>query len=617
MHLVTHDDLLGIRAAGAPALSPDGSAVAFTISDSWATGRRPRSQIWLAPLAGGAPRPLTGGPQSDREPRWSPDGGRLAFLSDRGAGGEMRVHLLTPATGRIEPVVCPAGDVVDFQWSADGSALAVLLRPTSPAPAKDPICFEAEPRPSRVWVVPLGGGEARAVTPPDLHVWEFDWSPDGARFALISSATPYEWSWYQTRLTLAGPGGLTMLHDPGRRQLARPLWSPDGATIAFLSAALSDRGSVGADLWTVPAAGGEARDLTAGYGGSVTWMEWRSATELLLLAYEGFETVLATLQPGAAPRVLNRGEFAAGPRFQPCFSRAGALLALSREDCQRPADIWTFSAAAGWQQLTDLNPQVREWAVPATEVVRWRSFDDQVIEGMLTLPPDGRAPYPLIVSPHGGPTSCTHRRFVQGWNQLLAARGYAVLQPNFRGSTGRGLAFSEANLGDLGGGDWRDIEAGVDALVASGVADPERLGFGGWSYGGFLTAWAVTRTRRYRAAVMGAGIANWLSFHGRSYLQTWDQIYLQGDPYTSDNYRRWSPIHHVDNVKTPVLIVHGEKDGDVPVGQSYEFHRALAERGVPAELVVYPREPHGLREPAHLRDLWTRIEGFYAGHLGV
>lgn len=623
MRPLNHDDLLGLRIAGAPALSPDGRSAAFAVSEGFTSGRRAaRSHIWLAPTGGGTALPLTGGPQSDHTPRFSPDGRHLAFLSDRAEarGGVHRLYLLDPASGRIEAIPCPPGDVKDYQWSADGQSLAVLLQ--APAKASDPIRFEAEPRYWRLWTLRLDGSEARPVTPEGVQVWEFDWSPDGRRFALLTASAPYEWSWYQTKLAVvdAAGGPVSTLHDPGYRQLARPHWSPDGSRIAFLSAAWSDRGSIGGDLWVIPAAGGTAQDLTAGFAGSVTWMEWETGESLLALAYAGFETVLVSIAHGRAPEVRLRGEFAALPRMWPRFSLVGDLIALSREDTARPGDVWVHSALGGWRQLTDLNPQVRSYDLGRADVFTWQSFDGQSIQGLLVLPPGERTgrPLPLIVNPHGGPTSCTHRRFHQGWGQLLAARGFAVFQPNYRGSTGRGLAFSESNLGDMGGGDWRDIMAGTDALGAAGIADPARLGFGGWSYGGFLTAWAVTQTNRFKAAVMGAGIANWLSFHGRSYLQTWDQIYLQADdPYRSEAYRQWSPIYGVDRVQTPTLIVHGEQDGDVPVGQSYEFHRALLERGIETELVVYPREPHGLHEPEHQRDLWTRIAGWFERHLGV
>jgi len=626
MRPITHDDLLGVRSASDVALSPEGTQIAFTLSDNWISGtKNPRSAIWVVPASGGAPTPITGGPQCDRLPRWSPDGKRLAFLSDRTepAAGTLRLHIYALATGRIEAVACPAGSVKDFQWSTSGKELAVLLEPKSDEPnGTDPTCFEARPHYWRVWVLSLRGAETRPVTPEGVQVWEFDWSRDQRSFALLTSQTPFEWSWYQAKLSIiaADGGPLRTVYEPGHRQLARPLFSPDGNRVAFLSSSWSDRGFVAGDLLTVPVAGGQARNLTPEYMGSVSWMEWSEKDSLLALASEEFDTVLIAVGMDGSRQERARGHFAGVPRAQPAFSRVGNLLAIGREDAARPTDLWTLridATGAQWRQLTDLNPQTAHVAVGQSQIFRWRTFDGQELEGLLTLPvgyqPGQR--YPVVVNPHGGPTGRTALRFIPSWQQFLPIHGCAVFQPNFRGSTGRGVAFAEANLGDMGGGDFQDIMTGVDALIAAGIADPNRLGFGGWSYGGFLSAWAATQTDRFKCIMMGAGIANWLSFHGRSYLQTWDELYLKANPYTGDAYTRWSPIFYVDRVKTPVLILHGEKDGDVPVGQSYEFHRALVERGVRTELVVYPREPHGFREPAHQRDLWTRVLGWYTYYL--
>lgn len=626
MRPITHDDALGVRSVTDVALGPDGKQIAFALTDNWISGlKNPRSALWLLPTVGGSAAPITGGPQCDRLPRWSPDGKRLAFLSDRSdpAGGAMRLHLYTLATGHIEAVACPAGSVKDFKWSASGTEIAVLLESKSDDGngGSDPVCFEARPHYWRVWVLALRDGQPKAVTPEGQQVWEFDWSPDQRSFVLLTSQTPFEWSWYQTRLAIVDMDGgpLRTLFTPGHRQLARPLFSPDGIQVAFLCSSWSDRGHVAGDLWSVPAAGGAAANLTPGYAGSISWMEWESRDTLLTLATEDFDSVIASVGTDGSRHDHARGEFVCAPRAQSAFSRVGNLVAVGRDDATHPADVWTLTLGDGgeWRQLTDLNPHIAHVAMGQPQVFRWRTFDGLELDGLLTLPlgyqPGQR--YPVVVNPHGGPTSRTAHRFTPGWQQFLAVHGCAVFQPNFRGSTGRGVAFAEANLGDLGGGDFQDIMAGVDALVAAGIADPERLGFGGWSYGGFLSAWAATQTNRFKCIMMGAGIANWLSFHGRSYLQTWDELYLKGNPYTGDVYARSSPIHHVDRVKTPVLIVHGEKDGDVPVGQSYEFHRALVERGVRAELVVYPREPHGFREPAHLRDLWTRVLGWFTYYL--
>jgi len=273
-----------------------------------------------------------------------------------------------------------------------------------------------------------------------------------------------------------------------------------------------------------------------------------------------------------------------------------------------------------WKQLTNAIPNLHDFTLGEQEIITWTSRDGWMIHGVLIKPVgyEKEKRYPLIVNPHGGPTSLISNGFLgMGlWGQLLAARGYAVFFPNFRGSTGFGLKFAEANVGDMGGIDFQDIEAGVDSLIERGIADPERLGIGGWSYGGFMTCWTVTQTDRYRAAVMGAGISNWLSFHGNSHLHTWDANHYDTNPYEQNGlYAKFSGMNYVSRVKTPTLILHGELDRDVPPEQSYQFYRALHDHGVETELVIYPREGHGISEKKHWLDLHRRIAAWYDKHL--
>jgi dipeptidyl aminopeptidase/acylaminoacyl peptidase len=303
-------------------------------------------------------------------------------------------------------------------------------------------------------------------------------------------------------------------------------------------------------------------------------------------------------------------------------------LAVAREDGGRPRDIWTFDLGAagltsaradredaGWRRLTHLHRAFDAIQLGPVCETRWTAPDGQPMQGLLVHPPSGEPPFPLVVQVHGGPANAWPWRCPMGWHDwghLLAAQGFLVLLPNPRGSFGWGTAFTEANLGDMGGRDWLDILAGVDHLVARGLADATRLGIGGWSYGGFMTAWAVTQTDRFRAAVMGAGISNWVSFHGTADIPQWDRVFWQADPYERDGvYRRFSPVTHVANVKTPTLILHGEDDVIVPVSQAKEFHRALKDHGVETQLVTYPRQGHPIQEKKHQRDLLERVVEWY------
>jgi dipeptidyl aminopeptidase/acylaminoacyl peptidase len=309
------------------------------------------------------------------------------------------------------------------------------------------------------------------------------------------------------------------------------------------------------------------------------------------------------------------------PRFS--LSRDERRVAVVRSAPAEARNIWSgelSGAEISWKRLTDSVPHLSKFALGDQEIVRWKSQDGRNIQGILIKPVGyqrGRR-YPLIVCPHGGPSSLVANGFlsVGYWGQLLAARGFAVFLPNFRGSTGFGLKFAEANVGDLGGMDFQDIESGVDMLIEKGLADPKRLGIGGWSYGGFMTCWAITQTQRYKAAVMGAGVSNWLSFHGNSHLHTWDANHYNASPYADGGpYEKFSAIYYVDRVTTPTLILHGELDRDVPSEQAYQFYRALRDHGVETELVIYPREGHGVSEKKHVLDIHRRIAEWYKSYL--
>ncbi len=370
----------------------------------------------------------------------------------------------------------------------------------------------------------------------------------------------------------------------------------------------------GGDLHVVRATGGGARNLTAGITCSVNTAAWAPDGQALLYdAYDDNEVSVGIVDPGAdgggRPRRLWRGPYSLG--FDGLnVARDGAAFAVVRSAAREPHEVWLGRARDGavdWRQLSQLQPVGREASAAEYEDVRWTGPDGLAIGGLLMRPPGIDGPAPLVTIVHGGPTAMTSHGFalrgLAALAPLLAARGIAVFMPNYRGSNGRGVAFAEANRGDMGGGDFADIMAGVEHLVQGGVADPGRLGIGGWSYGGFMTMWAVTQTGRFKAAVAGAGIANWLSFHGASILHAWDRIFYDADPYDPDGpYARRSPVLWSAAARNPTLILHGEADRDVPADQSREFFRALRDRGVETRLVIYPGAGHGPHEPRHVRD---------------
>ena len=638
--VLTPEDVLGFKSVTDAQLSPDGELVAFVVGVSSVVDTKyPKSGIWVVPTAGGEPRPLTTGPRSDTMPRWSPDGQTLAFLSDREENGVRRLYLLPRSGGEALRLPPDDGDTPTAQgldaiaWSPDGGRIAYLRRDADTEEEKkrkeekdDHVEFEKEPKYTRLHVVIVKTGETRRVSPDGLQVWEHCWSPDGEKLAVVASDLPYEQAWYTCRLAaLSLDGGDARTIHSAKRQVARPMWSPDGSQVAFLSSNWSDRGITPGAVFVAPAEGGEAREVSSGHRASAVSLEWSDDSQRLLTAAHELGGIgLAEIDVAAGRRTSLWHGDASFWEGGSIFSTDGhGNVAVVREGPTVPPDVWLARRGAGgvkWERLTRLHAEAADLDIGDTTTVHWKGADSWEMQGLVIRPVgSGGGPYPMVTMVHGGPTGAHKYQYHAAGRgfQLLAARGIAVFLPNPRGSTGWGLEFAESNIGDMGGKDWEDIQAGIDHCVAEGIADPERLGIGGGSYGGFMTAWAVTQTDRFRAGVMLAGVTDWRSFHGRSYLCDWDAIhYGDADPWDPDGtYRRFSPITFVKRARTPTLILHGEQDGDVPVEQSYLFYRALKDLGVETELVVYPREHHGFVERNHKLDQLRRTTEWFVDRL--
>lgn len=630
-------------------LSPDGRRVAFVVADGWRPpGRSPASELLVVPASGGGARRVAADRRTVRMPRWRPGGSAPSRSRRSGphsqgpsvslAFVEQAEHDTVVGLGHVEEEASTdlarfPGVVSAMEWSPDGRLLAVLH--TDPAPAgaldtDDVVRGDAAERWTRLWIIDVEAASARPASPPGLQVWEFDWAPDSRAFAVVAAAAPGEGAWYQAWLAVLGlDGRLSPELVRSRRQIVRPAWSPDGRWIAFLSCLLSDRDMGSGDVWVVSSAGGAARNLTAGYPATPTWIAWLDPTRIVWTGYAGCDAVVGTVSLDGDVRQMWRDHAGlAHPRWpRVSLAAEGWPIAAARESWDQPLDVWLAEPSDGdglrWRRLTALHPDWHAWPLGPAEVVTWEAPDGFEIGGILLHPPGhpadgrGKGPMPMVTAVHGGPTHLWGCRSYLLWHRLLTMMGALVFLPNPRGSTGRGVAFAEANHADYGGGDWRDIAAGIDALVGRGAADAGRLGIGGWSYGGFMTAWAITQTDRFRAAAMGAGISNWVSFHGTTPLHTWDVLSFDADPYRDPAHARRSPITHVERAHTPTLIVHGLADTVVPAGQSMEFFRALRDRGVPADLYLYPREPHFFTEQAHQCHLYQHTLHWFARHLDL
>ncbi|MBI4304687.1 MAG: S9 family peptidase [Chloroflexi bacterium] len=630
------EDLLRIRSLFDPQISPDGRAIAFVSGDSFTSSGKvatkfPKSRINIIADDGRSSRELTSGPRADSAPRWSPDGTRLAFLSDRDKDGQRQVFVLPMSGGEAKRITSVEGSIPSprslnpLKWLSDGTKLAFLLIDAEPPEEKerkesgdDGADFENRPKHQRLWTVDINTCETECVSPDGLQVWEFDISSDGARAAAVVSDQPYEWDWYRSRIAVFEPGqGAARTIYQSSRQVAKPACSPDGKSIAFLSSTWSDRGVDAGDILVIPAGGGAPRNLTEGHQASHDSIRWLSDTEILAGANVDGGSGLAKIDAvSGKSRWLWQAREALGAWS---VTPDGTALAAVIGKLDRVREIYAARETKGalaWQRLTDNQSALSDIELPTVTEIQWRARDGLMLRGFLALPAAARnGPLPAVLLVHGGPTSACRASLEDcgRWALPLAGAGLAVFMPNYRGSTGRGVAFAELNLGDMGGKDFQDMLAGIDHLVAEGIADPDRLGVGGWSYGGFTTMWAVTQTDRFKAAVAGAGISDWRSFHGKSYLHTWDTMHYAGaDPYDPEGpHVRFSPINYVKRVRAPTLILHGEEDGDVPVEQSFLFHRALKDLAVETQLVTYPREPHGPHEYRHVLDILTRtVEWF-------
>ncbi len=475
------------------------------------------------------------------------------------------------------------------------------------------------------------------VTPGNLHAYEFDWAPDSKAMAYVAAEPPGENNWWVAKLYTQQRGGEPKaLFAPAETsgplhglQIAVPRWSPDGKQIAFIGGLMSDQGSTGGDVWVIPSEGGEPRDLTPGRKTSPAWMAWKGNDELFVSELAAGNSQLIDLKLNSGePRVIYSFKGTAGDgrmHLSLSTTQDRSVFVFNAMSFERPIEIYTAEASGsvtelgGLKQLTQVNDGIAPvWG--KSESVSWKNegFD---VQGWLLFPVhyDPAKKYGLIVLVHGGPAAATQSSW-GGRGSLSApafsAMDYFVLEPNPRGSYGQGEAFTQANRKDFGYGDLRDILAGVDTVVAKYPIDKDRAGLTGWSYGGFMTMFAVTQTHRFKAAVAGAGISDWKSYYGENSIDQWMIPYFGASVYDDPKvYAKSSAIDFIHNVKTPTLAVVGDRDGECPAPQSFEFWHALRDEHVPTQLVVYPNEGHGFVNPDHRTDVLVRALEWFAKYM--
>lgn len=619
-----------LRDYRAPAISAGGARIAAIEADAAAPGKPHHAQVVVRDGVTGkilAEYDPCAGCSYDF-PSWSPDGGSLAFIAADAAAGSATLWVVRGGQPRAAALI--RGVANTARWSPDGARIALLA---TVGAKKQAGAVEAGERlvgeigvnedAQRIAVVPAAGGEARMVSPPDTYVYEYDWTPDGRGFVATSAKGNGDNNWWVAALghvDLAS-GALRTIAAPSM-QISLPHVSPDGRTVAFVGGLMSDFGSVGGNLYTVPLAGGEPVDVTPDYSGSFNGLAWKGTT-LVASALRGSEMAVVAVDPAArsARTLFARAVGASGSRDgRIVFSRDGGAAVSVFETFEKAPYI-----AAG--RLSELVQVTRDNDGFAPQVaarsIAWTN-EGLRSQGWLLGPRSPKAghKHPMVVIVHGGPASAAMPRFVGEGESAsplvreLVERGYYVFLPNPRGSFGQGLAFTSANRRDFGGGDWRDILAGVDAAIAQAPIDGNRLGLMGHSYGGFMTMWGVTQSTRFQAAVAGAGIANWISYYGQNGIDQWMVPFFGATMYEDPAvYRKVSPIESIRNAKTPTLIYVGERDVETPAVQSMEFWHGLKAMKVPTTLVIYEGEGHAIRKPEHQLDQRRRTVAWFDKYL--
>jgi len=630
----TTDDILALKAVSDPRVSPDGRWVAYVVQELNDDKSDYQSDVYVVPAGGGEARRLTTSPANDEHPRWSPDGRWIAFISERPRPGKKegdaskadadeakrQVWLIHPDGGEAMILSDAPASISDFEWSPKGDAIAYIAKePKSDERKKkekdkDDAWTPSQMYPwNRLWVESIADRKATQLTRGEFHVSGFSFSPDGRRIVVAAQPTPLIPDQFNSELYIVNVADGAIKDLVKRKGTdTSPSWSPDGKWIAFISqdGRTTDWFS-NEYLCVVAPSGGTPQNLTADFDERAVApngdLVWNADGGIIFQAAQKTAGHLFEAYPDKRPiEALTRGpEINASPTLD----AKGRVMAFLREDSEHLREVWRQDlTGAAPRPITDTNPQARDFPAFKKTLVTWSGADGRDIEGLLIYPEHYKKGQrvPLLLNVHGGPAG-THANTCTVASRLypfclFAQKGYAVLLPNPRGSGGYGAEFRASNVRDWGGKDYEDLMRGVDAMIERGIADKNRLAVCGWSYGGFMTSTIVTKTDRFRAAVVGAGVTDLISMAGVCDIPDFNRSYFASWPWEDpQEYVDHSAIMHAGLVRTPTLIVHGEKDERVPTEQGWEFYTALKKLNVPTDLLLLPRQPHGPREPRLLR----------------
>ncbi|MCS5651655.1 MAG: S9 family peptidase [Candidatus Marinimicrobia bacterium] len=636
---ITAEDIVNMRYSAQPAMDANGTQIAYVkIIPRRADEKRGGSyrEIWVMDTDGSNQRKFTSSPINSWSPQWTPNG-NLSFLSRRKEHhSAIQVYLISTDGGEATILTNHKTGIGSYQWSPNGKWIAFLSKDEKSNEKKklekdgfDMIVMDQDHIYTRLWIYNVKTGAYQRVFKQNLNVASFTWAPDSKSIVFQgtdktgSDRDLLERSIYRVK----APNGIPrkVLETTGK--LGDMAISPNSNNLAFLGA-ISYNDPIAQSIYLIPLKGGMAKMLTPDFKESFITLDWIDDKTVLGKSYRGTKTVLSTIdiKDRSLEGVANQTDLLIPDEIITSVSyhrETGKLVIVSNSQ-SNPNEIFIGEVGSNTiKRLTYSNPELDDITLAKQETISWKSNDGLMIEGVLTYPLKYRKGkrYPLVLQIHGGPEGTS----LDGWNtratypvQLLAANGFVVLEPNYRGSGGRGVAYSKADHDDLGGMEFEDVLAGIDQLIDDGLVNKNKVGTGGWSYGGYFSAWAATKhSDRFKASMVGAGLTNMISFMGTTDIP-YEMSIVHWNQWWFDNMElHWerSPLSHINNAKTPTLVIHGLRDERVHPEQGMQLWQALRIKGVETELVLYPREPHGLLERSHKLDYMDRLVGWYNKHV--
>lgn len=628
-----------------PQFSPDGKSIVIVVSRPNYAEDRYDADLVLVDISSGLERTLTHDRRAVSSPRWSPAGDRLAFLAT-GANAKPQMFVMPMTGGDAVQITKSITGIQQFAWRPDGKMIAFA---SADEPAKktgeekfndsfevgnDDFLVKEAALPTHLWLVPSEGGEPRRLTsgswtlpishPPSSPASPIAWSPDGQSIAFVQVETPHSGDGDRSTLQILDVQSGQIHGLTGRtKHEGYPAFSPDGTRIAYWFPRDGQTKNVNEIYW-VPAAGGEGTNVTRGIDRNIQRAIWTPDGKSLLVGANDGTTVGLWIQPldGSAARRVPLGKVCANSAFWVDVAMGPrGEIAFAGSEPQHPAELYYLASANGpVKRLTDFNQEVAALELGKTETIEWEGPDGLHMDGVVTYPPDFAAgrKYPLVLYIHGGPRSASKEVF-SSRAQLLAANGWVIFEPNYRGSDNLGNAFQAAIWSDSGDGPGRDVMSGVELLKKRGWVDETRMAVSGWSYGGYMTTWLLGHYQVWKVAIAGAAVTNWLDQYNLGDSNVRRGAAFGGSPYVGDHmaaYLEQSPITYASKIKAPTLILSDTGDYRVPITQSYELYHALKDNGVPAKFFAYPVSGHSPSDPVRQRDVDRRWIGWLKEYLG-